>query len=203
MPLPFEAKRAAKAFEKDSSEMEALEERIAACECGYMLATKLDYLAEELFVQCMDVLEEHILQFPLRLTVAVNARLYRTQLTGILSADCAKDELMQHLQQLLGTLQLWCVDSNDAAADAVPINMQSPSVRPVYESILSKMTGVPGQESDDEDTAWKALAEKASARELRKQDSQDSCVSEKSAVVTQTPQEELKDSQPGLREHDP
>ena len=144
----------------------------------------------------MELVSGHASQIPVQIMIGVNTRLYRTKLTELLLNDTPKEELTEELQLLLGTLQFWCIEPEDADTTDSVLVSQRASYRPVYDQILQRMTGVEDGDADDEDIAWRKLAEKANAssssRGLRKQDSQESHVSEQSDVP-QSPEEDLKD----------
>ena len=195
-----EAKRAAKAFDENSSDREALEERIAVCEAGGWLSTKLDSLATETFLQYMELLHEHIQHFPVALTVSVNVRLYKMQVTDTLQDKRLEmPAVSEKLDKLMSTLQFWCSDAGETCDGQPLVNVDSPSLRPVYESIVSQMEATGAIGMDDDDLAFMKLAEKTNRkRALQKRDSKESQSSQLSAedktekTEERTPVEDLE-----------
>ena len=160
-----------KSLEEGSSELEALEERVTACESATWLSTKVDQLAEPLFIECMNQLANYVHEFPTKVATGVLCRLYKGKFLSLMRApdlsDAAFDEA---LRTLLQTFDFWSLDAGENCDEEDLVDLDAPSFRPLYKRVKQDLDAVGGSAQDGEDEgdeAWEMLMQKRRKLERR------------------------------------
>ena len=173
------AKRAAKSFPQDSNDREAMDARIAACEAGQDVSTKLDKLTQEKLAEKLYILENHLHLFPVQLAVAVTVRLLQQKIVPHLLYDkeLSDAEWEAELGGYLSTLLFWEAPTDEAKL----MDPENPSLYPIYQSMVERMSQTEDMQVDEDEAGFLDMMKKQ--RVLEKKDSEESATSQNRLVA--------------------
>ena len=171
-----------------------MEARIGACEAATHLATQLDRWDQPKLAEKLVVLENQLQLFPVGLAVNVTVKLMKNELNKLLTEEgdesLTEPEVYKSTKTLFSTLAFW----EEPSADQTPglMDHEAPSLYPIYDSIVQKISQDDDVDGDDDDADFSAMMKKQ--RVLEKQDSQDSQLSDDRLALAKTDGSELAES---------